>query len=301
MDMERPIQVADFFHPLRARLGGLPVNETLYQGTPEWMRPALVKWVSEFFQSDSMLARNVTFALRLSMGNTSLYASRIALLSGEDLLEAVDACLALHSSGERLDRYIRESPSYSIPPDAKLLRSKMVSLEEILSRCGSYLRVDGLARRLVRRVDATAQASFDEVRIEAPEDAARLLESAWIHAYGLDPDPDKSYSESVKAVEAVLNPLVSPNDSVPTLGKTLSALRQQAKSGKWEINVGDAQNQGQNIERFTGMVDLLWKNQLSRHAGGANARSQDQHEAEAVLHLAVLIVQWVNTNVIKKV
>lgn len=128
-----------------------------------------------------------------------------------------------------------------------------------------------------------------------------MLTSSWVHAYGLNPDPDKAYGEAVRAIEAVLNPLVVPNDPGPTLGKTLGILRQQTAAGKWQLALGSPGNPEANVERFNGMVDLLWKNHDARHAGGPHARAQEQHEAEAVLHLAILIVQWINTNVLKKV
>ncbi len=122
-----------------------------------------------------------------------------------------------------------------------------------------------------------------------------------MHAYGRSPNPDQSYVESIKAVEAVINPLVIPNQKVPTLGMAMGDLRAQAKNDEWSLEIGDAVKQKENVERFIGMMELLWKNHESRHAGGPSARVQEQHEAEAVLHLAILIVQWVNTNVLKKV
>ncbi|MGW5879017.1 hypothetical protein ACWFMI_20950 [Nocardiopsis terrae] len=184
--------------------------------------------------------------------------------------------------------------------DAQRARRLLNWLEEVLEDGGSYVKVDYQAGHLVRRVSQSAQQAFDQARSEAPDDAADLLASAWKHAYGLNPDPDKAYGEAVRAIEAVLNTLVVPNDPGPTLGKTLNILRQQAEADKWELAIGDPGNQPENIERFKGMIDLLWKNHDSRHAGGPNARAQEQHEAEAILHLAILLVQWVNTNVLTR-
>ncbi|QVJ02776.1 hypothetical protein KGD82_11135 [Nocardiopsis eucommiae] len=169
-----------------------------------------------------------------------------------------------------------------------------------LDDAGSFLRFEPEEHRLIRRVDASAQQAFDRALEDSPVDTEKLLRSAWVHAYGLHPDPDKAYGEAVKAVEDVLSPLGAPDDKVRTLGKALGNIKSQVPSGKWELAIGDQGDQKANIERFVGMVELLHKNQLSRHAGGHNSRSQKQHEAEAALHLAILIVQWVNTNVLKK-
>lgn len=176
----------------------------------------------------------------------------------------------------------------------------MGDLQKILRQGGSFVQVDFGARCLVRRVDPTVQEAYAKARESAPEDAAKHLQAAWVHAYGLNPDPDKSYGESVRAVEAALNPMVLPNDNKRTLGKAIGTLKNQSRQGKWELAIGDPANQADNIERLIGMLDLLWTNHDSRHAGTSGSRNQDPKEAEAVLHLAVLLVHWLSSGALTK-
>ncbi|MFE1396963.1 hypothetical protein ACFW53_03380 [Nocardiopsis dassonvillei] len=266
------------------------------------MELPLREWIAWALPEQGDLARNVMLVLRLGserfpprsrVGRSEVYQEHLVNADARLLLRITDAIVQLHPAWETVDRGAHRDVVAGIV-------ELFASLAKLLDHGGSYVRFSLEERRLIRRVAPEADKAFQKVRAEAPEDAGRLLASAWVHAYSLDPDPDKSYSESVKAVEAVLNPLVVPNDPGPTLGKTLGILRQQTAGGTWRLVVGALGNQPQNIERFIGMVDLLWKNHDSRHAGGPNARAQEQHEAEAVLHLAILIVQWVNTHVLRR-
>jgi hypothetical protein len=44
---------------------------------------------------------------------------------------------------------------------------------------------------------------------------------------------------------------------------------------------------------------MLWKGQ-SRHAGSANSRQQSQAEAEAAVHMAAALVQWLSTGTLRR-
>src|SRR5262249_47436017 len=47
-----------------------------------------------------------------------------------------------------------------------------------------------------------------------------------------------------------------------------------------------------------GMLELLWQAQVSRHGGAPKSRRQNQAEAEAGLHLAPTLGQWLGTRVL---
>lgn len=53
-------------------------------------------------------------------------------------------------------------------------------------------------------------------------------------------------------------------------------------------------------EGIVTMMETLWNAQHSRHGGGPNSRRQNQDEAEAAVNLAVFLVQWLSTGVLRK-
>jgi len=115
-----------------------------------------------------------------------------------------------------------------------------------------------------------------------------------IAAYGRNPHPDRAYDEAVLAVEAVACPLVAPTSTRATLGSVIADLRNQA--ARWELAIGDTSGQPAAPDRLIEMLQLLWQGQF-RHAGAPNSRRQNQAEAEAVVHLAATVVQWLSSNV----
>lgn len=131
----------------------------------------------------------------------------------------------------------------------------------------------------------------------AGDDAADHLDTAWAAAYGPNPDPDKAYDEAVLAVETLACPLVCPNNPRRTLGTVIRDLRNQTT--QWELTIGDAMGQPAGPGRLVEMLALLWEGQ-SRHAGAPNSRQQTQAEAEAAVHLAATLVQWLTTGVLHR-
>lgn len=296
------------FHRIDDRLSGRAADQTLYEGVPDWLEGPLQNWLWSV-TTDYLhileyedLARDSLLALRWRAETSQGFREALTLCrkKGDELLLAVDTVIQLHPIWGMLDEDGDFEPRHTASGAADLAVSQLVELDKLLTRGGSYLQVSFEGQHLVRRVDEAAQQAYQKSVEDSPNAAAKHLRNAWDAAFRRAPDPDISYSESVKAVEAVLNPLVVPKDPGPTLGKTLGILKQQCQSGKWKLVLGDVQNHDENIERFVGMVDLLWKNHEHRHAGGPRARSQTQEEAEAVLHLVVLIVQWMNTNALKR-
>ena len=75
-------------------------------------------------------------------------------------------------------------------------------------------------------MDATASAAFRKTT--APGDAAsEELGDAWQKAYGRNPDPSDAWDHAIKAVEAILIPIVVPNQAKPTLGHVIGHLDTQ--------------------------------------------------------------------------
>jgi hypothetical protein len=103
----------------------------------------------------------------------------------------------------------------------------VAALNELLMRGGSVWRVDPSGRRLTRRVSSTATAAFTEAI--APGDvAAQELEEAWQNANARNPSASDAWDHSIKAVEAVLIPLVVPGQESPHIGHVIGQLDRQA-------------------------------------------------------------------------
>lgn len=169
-------------------------------------------------------------------------------------------------------------------------------LEELLSNAGSAWRV---GRRLEfagleRRVPTAVQAASDAV-IASAGGAGELLSDAWHAAYGMNPDPEKAYSKAIKAVEEAAKPLVSPKDSIATLGKMVSAMRDQKD---WALPLRDDEK-NPSSDTVVKMMRSLHSGQQQRH-GGSGDRPSTQEEAEAALFLAVPLVQFFHAGLVAR-
>jgi hypothetical protein len=80
-----------------------------------------------------------------------------------------------------------------------------VERDRTLARGGSIWQAT--AHGLERRVDPTVTAAFESATGTGDVASAELTE-AWIRAYGRDPDPSDAWDHAIKAVEAILIPIV---------------------------------------------------------------------------------------------
>ena len=171
-------------------------------------------------------------------------------------------------------------------------------LQEILDESGSAWTLGPGLRGLERRVpDAVVKAAREAM---TPKDRASAhLSKAWNDVFGRNPDASDGYREAVRAVEAVAQPIIEPNNAKATLGTMIGALRNQ--TGKWKVALHHPDSLCQT-EDFVGMMDLLWKGQHDRHGTGDTDAPLDvaQEEAEAAVHLAVTLVQWFRSEVIRR-
>jgi hypothetical protein len=111
------------------------------------------------------------------------------------------------------------------------------------------------------------------------------LSDAWGRAYGRNPDPSGAYREAVKAVEAAAKPVVTPNDTLATLGKMIPAIRDAPQ--KWAFALGDPL-------AVAAMMEALWKGQHDRHGTDDETApaSVQQDEAEAAVQMALALVTY---------
>ena len=190
----------------------------------------------------------------------------------EPVLDAVDAVLHLDE----------------MTLDARL------SLDELLVLGGSVWRVDPAGKRLVRRVDETVAAAFDKA--SSPDDAASAeLSEAWAAAYGRRPNASDAWDHSIKAVETVLIPIVTPNKAKATFGDVVGILNSQGS--QWQLDL-HGHDDSQSVEPLVSMLRLMWPNP-DRHGSGMS-RTPSLTEAQEVVHLAVTLVQWARCNALLK-
>ncbi|QOC89715.1 hypothetical protein [Micromonospora craniellae] len=249
----------------------------------------------EFSSSRTQSLRELRLRLRIP--------GQLARAEGDKMLDVVDAFLYWHPSSvwENEDE---EDPEDWSPEQEKAWQDDLTAwqslagqIETLLSTAGSAWRVEQRCIGLERRIDETVTAAVAMARRDARDDAAEHLAESWRAAYGRNPDHDKAYDEAVLAVEAVLCPLVSPNNQRPTLGTVIRDLRNQ--TSQWELAIGDTTGNPAGIGRLVNMLALLWDGQ-SRHAGAANSRRQSQIEGESAVHVAATLVQWINSGVLRR-
>lgn len=281
------------FQPLPDRLAGLPIDQTLYDDVPGWLFLPLCDWLRAVFIDEGKagserLACRALMRLRWEKQHPQQsYVGRCEIAGPAQILTLVDAVLQLHPGW---------TPQSAI--EASIFKAKLTNLESILIDGGSLYRIDLNKHCLVRRVDGTVQAAVDAAITAANSTAADHLRTSWVAAYGLNPDPDKAYDHAVLALEDLLCPLVCPRNNRATLGVVIGDLRNQA--AQWELSVEDTSTgRPAEIDSVIQILDLLWKGQ-SRHAGNPNSRQQTQTEAEAAIHMAAALTQWLTMGVLHR-
>jgi hypothetical protein len=75
---------------------------------------------------------------------------------------------------------------------------------------------------LVHRADPTVQAAF-ELASSIPGSVSTELKEAWDKAHARQSNPGDAWDQAIKAVEAVLIPLVVPTQTKPNLGHVLGS------------------------------------------------------------------------------
>lgn len=253
-----------------------------YDGVPGHLYQPVAMWVDRVFggmpksYSDTRNGPRLAAAIHWSISpNVSLTVHNItkSLYRYPDrLLDAVDAVL-----------HLSEVPEESID-----------NLDELLLLGGSIWEVDQGGHGLTRRVDATAAQSF--AKASSPSDSAsEELKQAWACAYGRNPNASDAWDHSIKAVEEALIPIVTPAKSKATLGDVVGSLKSQSSSWMLELH---GQDGSQSVAPLVAMLQLMWPNP-DRHGGNAS-REPSLGEAEAIVHLAVTVVQWGRAGVLSK-
>lgn len=249
-----------------------------FEGVPDHLRYPLRRWLEDQFGFRSNRGMNMSRMLSASM------RLGIPIDRQHDIMEQIFAA-TLEGEESTLDLV-----------DAVVNQAHEVSadhLREMLRDAGSVWTVSPDGNRLERRVDAFAAESYEAAACPDDEAAAELRQ-AWTSTYGLHPNPSDAWDHSIKALEAVLIPIVIPSKSKPTLGDVVSTLQ----SSEFAFDLETSHRDLRPKATLEALLRFIWPNP-DRHAGSGGKRTPSVSEAEAVLQLTVAIVQWVRVGVIR--
>jgi hypothetical protein len=271
------------WQPLSVRQGQRPAS-ALADGIPEYLHAPLQYWLegvcgyrsAQGMQEQLMLQIALRAQIRLQRAISNPVGTMhnligAALQDPEGGLNVLDAVLSL-------------------------TLGHAVALKQILTDGGSAWTVANDGKSLERRVDTATAKSY--AAATAPADAASSeLGEAWRQAYGRQPNPSDAWDHSIKAVETVLVPIVTPNNPKATLGNVLGEVKASPSKLKFVLQTSPGQTIT-NVQTVEAMLRLMWPNP-DRHGGASGTgRTPTLSEAQAVLQIAITIVNWVRAGVL---
>ena len=265
------------WRPLHVRHSAL--TEGQHEGVPAHLSALLWEWVNEHvtsggnYQADRIRLLALMARLPIEVGGNSIdaYSSlQWGCLNNEQgFLNVVDAILVVQ--GDRRNA------------------QDVDKLRQYLSLANSAWTASPDNSCLTRRVDPTAEAAA--VEAVRPSDAAsEELAEAWRKAYGRDPDGSDAWDHSIKAVEHIYKPIVSPKNDRATLGTIIRELENSQHLYKFVLRKAD----GSEVGYFLSTLRMLWPNP-DRHGSGQTT-SVSLAEAQSAVQLAVTLVQWGRTS-----
>lgn len=258
-----------------------------YDGVPTHLQPHLLKWLRTAFSSPDMYI----------MEGFSL---------NDQVLERVVLTLEIHTMSswgneqtlEQIFRYCRENEDQFLDVIDLVINlqtsfmsntgaaARIGRLRQLLLVGGSVWTVDRDSLGLVRAVNQTAVKEYEDVT-QADDVASDEMSQAWRHAYGLRPNASAAWHHTIKAVEALLIPLVIPNKDKPNLGGVAGTLHAQPENWRFALQPSDGIG---GLATFEAMLRLIWPNP-DRH-GSESLRAPTDAEARAVVHAGITVMQW---------
>lgn len=270
-------------------------EEALLEGVPIWMRPSLERFIAQRVTGHDIAEVGRSWNANMHTVNaierylqiqlegstvTTTYQKVIAYVrdSDEKCLDIIEAILATDTN-------------------AKYLVSH---LNTILTTSGSKwiatMQDSGYAT-LEERVSESAQNALAMALQESDTTTQQFLKTAWGNAFGRNPNPSSAYSNSIKAIEAIAWPTITPNDNKATLGTMLGEIR--ASSSKWKTAISGVTTD-QGISAVKDIMQLVWDGQTDRH-GTAHPVAPSQEAAEQAVLCAVVICNFFNRSLVVKV
>jgi hypothetical protein len=154
----------------------------------------------------------------------------------------------------------------------------------------------GTPQGLKRYVDPLTENAYEAV-VSTDDAASAQLAEAWARAYDRETNPSDAWDHAIKAVEAILIPIVVPNQDQPQIGHVVGTLASQGHL--WRLGLPGADGT-HSVAPLVEMLRLLWPNTDRHHGSPKDNREPTLAEAQAAVHLAVTIVQWGRDGLIGK-
>ncbi len=185
------------WQPLSVRRGLKPPT-ALQGGVPAHLLPHVLGWISKSLGGESNAG---AMARRANISYVALL-NHIQVRDSGDSLDALNTILLQCRLDQDLCLDVLDC----------LLRFELGDAEDLdllLAVGASTWKVAPDRRSLTSRVDPTVEEALSAAT--SPEDAASAeLREAWTRAYGRERDPSDAWDHAIKAVEALLRPIVSP-------------------------------------------------------------------------------------------
>lgn len=274
----------DAWVPLSVRTGARQPFAPV-EGVPGFLWNYLRNWIKDAIRDDAQTGIDIDLTLRLNVQR---------FINGYPTVGEVVAAA--------LEKPLRNQVALLDVIDWLLHRGKgsAETLERLLATAGHVLRVSPDGDGLVQRLDPSAWALYQHAT--RPQDAASdHMHEAWTLTFGQHPKPGQGWGEAVKAVECLLKPVVSPNDSKATLGKMTAAIRNG--HDKWtcalpsrDLKVNGHQTVKPGLEVLTDCLATIGY-QPGRH-GGDDTGQVEQVTAESMVLLATTVLGWLRNGVL---
>jgi hypothetical protein len=282
----------------------------LREGVPGFLQAPLRDWVYEVTEDQPSMAQRIRVRAAVpwdrAEGSMEKVSAFLAYFSpAEYLLDTIDATLAL-LPGKGFGRKIYLGPVVQdlepeIPRQVEEVARRR-ALQQLLDDARSVCRVRPDGNGLERRASAVAVASVNSAvaAAEAKPDsgsAARHLRAALDAVRSLHPDPEKAYSQAIKAVEAAAHAVAQSVNARATLGTMRRMMRDHPEM--YELAIPGPDGTG-SVAPVVAMMSMLWEGQTSRHGGQAPTRPETLDEAEMAVQLAATLVEWFATGKIRR-
>ena len=256
-----------------------------HAGAPSYMSPSLLGWVWSMVRDHDLEG----YVQANPHGWKFKRVYEATTMNDDLMLDVVDSILQHLPALDEAGDYVTQNK----------LRVLVAALQSILTESSSAFAVDfSHGMRLVQRVDQTAEQASRDALAQVGH-ASGLLKTAWSETFKREADPSSAYRDAVLAVESVACRTITPSDQKPSLGNAISQL--QSTLTTWTVaTIGDQQQA--SAETLLAMLKMIWANH-EEHIGadGAPAQPASQDEAEAVVFLAMTLVQWFERGLVKRV
>lgn len=298
------------FVPLSVRRGlrdPLPYSE----GVPEHIRQQAISWVSKLVRGSSFNIDVSTMVAQLQIpelrqGGLEDRVITFCTYDDDTFLEVLDYLLHTRTTTHRpLGEYsVFEDEHAFSRADKDPAVQELSNLLEAGRSCWTVGWVEtsgegpfGSSTRrycLERRVAEGTEQEYLQARGIGGKAGEKLTE-AWHAAFGRAEDAEQCWKASVTAVEAALQPVVSPNNSGARLGTMRNGIK--AAPHKWECDLPVWGDEGiTSVEAFLNVLNRITYDN-GRHGG--DDRVPEMREARAVLMVAVTVVEWVRDGVFR--